>query len=121
FSCFRIYLNPVWLGQVNSRRITNSTLYWYVSDAVTGPYRSIFADESPGGGVAIVPGSDRVGMYGMNFLPTNDRLDEFIAYGWYHRLHTLGVSPALRASWIEPEQIQLQVNSAKAKMRRAIA
>lgn len=106
FSCFRIYLNPAWLAQVNSRRITNSTLYWYVSDAVTGPYRPMFADES------IVAGSDRVGMYGINFLPVDDgyasseRFDDFVAYGWYHRLHTLGVSPALRASWTEPEEIQ---------------
>lgn len=107
FSCFRIYLNPIWLSQTNARRITNSTLYWYVSDSVTGPYKPIFDDES------IVPGSDRVGMYGINFLPVDDRLDEFIAYGWYHRLHTLGVSPTLRASWIEPEQIKFYSDVAR--------
>ncbi|NJL19658.1 MAG: hypothetical protein HC895_00685 [Leptolyngbyaceae cyanobacterium SM1_3_5] len=101
FSCFRIYLNPDWLKTVNARRITNSSLYWYVSDAVAGPYRPIFEDES------IVFGSDRVGMYGINFLPVGEGLDELIAYGWYHRLHTLGVSSALRARWTEPEDIRL--------------
>ena len=101
FSCFRIYLNPNWLERVNNRHITNSTLYWYVSDSVTGPYRPRCDDES------IVPGSDRIGMYGINFLPVDDRLDELIAYGWYHRLHTLGVSPALRASWNNPDRFRL--------------
>jgi len=107
FSCFRIYLNPNWLKQVNNRHITNSTLYWYVSDSVTGPYRPRFDDES------IVPGSDRIGMYGINFLPVDDRLDEFIAYGWYHRLHTLGVSPALRASWKNPDRFRLYSSESK--------
>ncbi|KAM3113576.1 beta-fructosidase [Phormidesmis sp. 146-33] len=106
FSCFRVYLNPSWLSQVNSRYITNSTLYWYVSDAVTGPYLPMFENES------IVPGSDRVGMYGMNFLPVTERLDDFIAYGWYHRLHTLGVSSALRATWKERDRIQLFFDAA---------
>ena len=107
FSCFRMYLNPDWLQQVNARRITNSTLYWYVSDSITGPYQPIFAGES------IVPGSDRTGLYGMNFLPLNRELSEFIAYGWYHRLHTLGVSSALRANWTRPAELTLTATRPK--------
>jgi hypothetical protein len=48
-------------------------------------------------------------VYDFDRFPTimDDRLDEFIAYGWYHRLHTLGVSPALRASWHNPDRFRL--------------
>lgn len=112
FSCFRVYLNPRWLAKVNARRITNSTLYWYVADQITGPYQPMLLDES------IVPGSDRLGMYGMNFLPVDDQLHDFIAYGWYHRLHTLGVSSVWRAHWPVPEQFRLYSKTTRTKSGR---
>lgn len=91
FSCFRMFLNPDWLQRVNANRITNSTLYWYVADRVTGPYQP--------NREWIVTNSETTGLYGANLLPTSAELDEFIAYGWYHRLHTLEVSRAFRANW----------------------
>lgn len=94
FSCFRVFLNPRWLLRVDARRVTNSSLYWYVSDQVTGPFVPALPGES------IVPGSDRTGLYGANLLPT-DQSEEFIVYGWYHRLHALEVSDTFRLRWTE--------------------
>jgi beta-fructofuranosidase len=95
FSCFRVFLNPSWRHKLNSRRITNSSLYWYVADQITGPYHPIAA------GDAIVPGSEKTGLYGINLLPLSPDLNESIAYGWYHRLHKLAVAPTFRATWAE--------------------
>lgn len=95
FSCFKIYLNPRWRRGLDPQHITNSSLYWYVADEVTGPYQPIAA------GASIVPGSERTGLYGTNLLPLPPDLSEFTAYGWYHRLHILEVAPTFRASWNE--------------------
>ena len=38
-------------------------------------------------------------MYGTNFLQVSTESEEFLAYGWAHRLHSLGVCQALRAIW----------------------
>jgi len=35
-------------------------------------------------------------MYGTNFLQISTAPEEYIAYGWYHRLHALEVSSAYR-------------------------
>lgn len=96
FSCFTIYLNPTWQRTMNPQRITNSSLYWYVADEITGPYEPILAGES------IVPGSEKTGMYGTNLLPLTSDLSDFVAYGWYHRIHALAIAPTLRATWNEP-------------------
>lgn len=93
FSCFKMFFNPSWLQKVSHQRITNSSLYWYVSDRVTGPYTPVNQDEF------IVRGSDKTGMYGTNFLQTSTTPVEFIAYGWYHRLHALEVSGVFRVAW----------------------
>jgi beta-fructofuranosidase len=93
FSCFKMFMNPRWLQKVNSKRVTNSSLYWYVSDTVEGPYQPINNDNF------IVTGSEKTGMYGTNFLQVSTAPEEWIAYGWYHRLHTLAVSQAFRVDW----------------------
>lgn len=90
FSCFKMFFNPNWLATSQQNRITNSSLYWYTSDHITGPYTPI--DEKN----FIVVGSERTGLYGTNFLQTDD---ELIAYGWYHRLHTLEVSKTFQVEW----------------------
>jgi len=38
-------------------------------------------------------------MYGTNFLQISTAPEEYIAYGWYHRLHALEVSSAYRVDW----------------------
>lgn len=94
FSCFKMFFNLNWLKA--KRRITNSSLYWYISDHVTGPYKPINPDNF------IVKGSEKTGIYGTNFLQISTDPEEFIAYGWYHRLHTLEVSKTFRVRWDRP-------------------
>lgn len=81
FSCFKMYMNPRWLQKVNSKRVTNSSLYWYVSDSVEDPYKPINDDDF------IVRGSETTGIYGTNFMQVSTDPEEWIAYGWYHRLY----------------------------------
>lgn len=93
FSCFKQFFDPRWLQSLNHKRVTNSSLYWYISDHVEGPYEPVNGDES------IVIGSEKTGMYGTNFLQVSIEPEEYIAYGWYHRLHALEVSPAFQVIW----------------------
>lgn len=92
FSCFRMFQNQKWLHQHPRGRITNSSLHWYVSDRLTGQFQPVKINQS------IVPGSETSGLYGTNLLETANP-DEYIAYGWYHRLHVLEVSPRYRIRW----------------------
>ena len=92
FSCFRMFLNPAWIKK-QPKRITTSALHWYVSDCVTGPYIPSNYNN------AIVPGSETTGLYATSLLDIPGS-DEFIAYGWYHRLHTLEASPRFRMRWV---------------------
>ncbi|MBW4440439.1 MAG: family 43 glycosylhydrolase [Plectolyngbya sp. WJT66-NPBG17] len=92
FSCWTTWLNPKWLETVDRTEITDSTLYWYVSDRITGPFKPV----SP---VPIVKGSHRSGIYGTNFFPDPNDPNEFIAYGWYCKRMTLAISPLLRVLW----------------------
>ena len=92
FSCFKMLMNPKWMQKVKHKRITNSSLYWYISDSITGPFKPVNNDEY------IVPASEKTGMYGTNFLQVSTP-EKFIAYGWYHRLHALEVSPAFQVIW----------------------
>ncbi len=93
FSCFKMLMNPKWTQEKNNRKITNSSLYWYVSDNIEGDYQPVNKDNF------IVRGSEKTGMYGTNFLQVSTQSEKLIAYGWYHRLHTLGVSPLLGVNW----------------------
>ena len=93
FSCFKQFFNPTWLQKFNHKRVTNSSLYWYMSDNITGPYKPVEHDEY------IVKGSEKTGMYGTNFLQISTQPEEYIAYGWYHRIHALEVQGAFRVIW----------------------
>jgi beta-fructofuranosidase len=92
FSCWHHKLNPKCLQKWTSKEVTNSSLYWYISDKITGPFKP--ASEFP-----VVRGSEKTGLYGTNFFPAPDFSEEFIAYGWYHRLSVLEVSPVYRVHW----------------------
>jgi len=74
FSCFKQFFNLKWLQQVKHKKVTNSSLYWYVSDNVEGPYQPINNDEF------IVRGSEKTGMYGTNFLQISTAPEEYIAW-----------------------------------------
>ena len=93
FSCFKQFFNPKWLQEVKHKRVTNSSLYWYTSDNIAGPYTPVNNEES------IVLGSEKTGMYGINFLQISTQPEEYIAYGWYHKLQALEVSPAFQVNW----------------------
>jgi len=60
----------------------------YISDRIECPYQPVNNNNF------IVRGSERTGMYGINFLQVSTEPEEFVAYGWDHKLHTLGVSQA---------------------------
>lgn len=94
FSCWKHRLHPKWLQQVGEDRITNSSLYWYIADKITGPFR-------PATNKPIVMGSEKTEMYGTNFFPASGSIqEELIAYGWFNWSFTLGVSPlSFRVRW----------------------
>jgi beta-fructofuranosidase len=93
FSCFKMFMNQNWMQKLKHKRINNSSLYWYISDSITGPFKPVNDDEY------IVTGSEKTGMYGTNFLQVSTDPEELIAYGWYHRLHVLEVSQMFRVIW----------------------
>jgi hypothetical protein len=62
FSCFKDFVNPRWLSRIGANRVSDSTLYWYVSDSITGPFE-------PSSPVPVVPGSESTGLYGTTFSP----------------------------------------------------
>ncbi len=111
FSCFRIFLNPSWLQKTNSKQVRTSSLYWYVSDKVTGPFKPAQADES------IVKGSETTGMYGTNLLQVSTEPEEFIAYGWYHRIYALEVSPRFQVTWRNGAELNLNLASKRRKSK----
>jgi len=90
FSCWTQWLNPKWTQKVGWENITDSSLYWYISDCIEGPFEPV--SKKP-----VCVGSDRTGIYGTNLLSLSE--EEFIAYGWYHRLMTLGISPVFKVKW----------------------
>jgi beta-fructofuranosidase len=92
FSCWTFWLNPKWVQKVGKDKITDSSVYWYVSDHITGPFKPV--NDKP-----VVEGSERTGIYGTNFFPAPDNPEEFIAYGWYYKRMTLAISPQVRVRW----------------------
>ncbi|MBV8882380.1 MAG: family 43 glycosylhydrolase [Chroococcidiopsidaceae cyanobacterium CP_BM_RX_35] len=99
FSCFKQFFNPSWLQKVKHKRITNSSLYWYIADSITGPYKPVNDED------CVVIGSEKTGMYGINFLQVSIAPEEYIAYGWYHKLHALEVSPTFRVIWNNTDSV----------------
>ena len=83
-------INPKWLKKVGRDGINGSSLHWYVSDKIMGPYKAV--SEKP-----IVKGSDKTELYGTNFIQTPK--GEFIAYGFYQSTFTLEISPHFPVRW----------------------
>ncbi|KPQ33908.1 MAG: Glycosyl hydrolases family 43 [Phormidesmis priestleyi Ana] len=106
FSCFKEFVNPTWLKTIGAEKVTDSTLYWFVSDSVTGPFE-------PSSSLPVVPGSEATGLYGTTFspLPMVDDWTEMSALGkangevhltvlgWYHQDYTLAIAGEFRAIW----------------------
>ena len=92
FSCWPQGLNPKWVEKMDQNQLTFSSVYWYTSENITGPY--IPAAETP-----IVKGSEKTGLYGTNFIPVPDKEGELLAYGWCPQMHTIEVSLSRRVYW----------------------
>jgi beta-fructofuranosidase len=100
FSCFTHFINPNWLKKVETKNITDSSLYWFTSDRITGPFTPV--SDKP-----IVRGSDRTSLYGANFFSPSDQAESLYAYGWYYRLYALETFPVFQAVW-DGDEIMLK-------------
>ena len=92
FSCWSQNLNPKWVQKVGWEKLTNSSVYWYISDNLAGPFTPV--SDKP-----VVKGSERTGMYGTNFFPVSDKPEKLFAYGWYPRWMATEISPRFRVHW----------------------
>lgn len=92
FSTWFKHLNPKWLQTCGSEGFTDSSLYWYMSDTITGPFKPI-------SGKPLVRGSDKTGMYGTNFFPGLAHSEKIIAYGWDYKRYTLKISQQFQVNW----------------------
>lgn len=92
FSCFKAFVNPQWLAEIGADAVTDSTLYWYVADQITGPFQPVAT-------VPIVPGSNTTGLYGTQFFPLRQTAEthEMAVFGWYHKTYKLAISQEFKA------------------------
>jgi len=99
FSCRSELINPKWLDQIGIDKITDSSLYWYTSEHITGPFK-------PAMDIPVVQGSDKTGLYAINFIEHID--GKLIAYGWYFK-YILEVSPKFLVHW-DKDSIRILVD-----------
>jgi hypothetical protein len=106
FSCFKAFVNPRWLEKIGVDKVTDSTLYWYVSDHITGPFE-------PSSDLPVVPGSEVTGLYGTTFthLPNFEswaqmsqagdggNAVEMTVLGWYYKDYRLAVEQEFVGCW----------------------
>lgn len=100
FSSWHWNLPPEFIQKLDRRKVKPSSLYWFTSNQVAGPFE-------PASSTPVVEGSEKTGIYGTNFFPDPERPDELIACGWYHRLHTLQVSPHFKVHWT-PDSLEIR-------------
>lgn len=112
FSCWPWNLNPAWLDKIGSRRVRESSLYWLVSDTITGPYRPV--SDFP-----IVKGSTNSGLYATNLFTVDSEAEGMIAFGWYHRIYTLQVSSSLKVNF-SPQAVEI-INTRKTRSQPGIS
>jgi Levansucrase/Invertase len=91
------HVNPKWIDRVGEEKITDSSLYCYVAERITGPYH-------PLSGKPIVKGSEKTGLYATNFIEGPE--GKLIAYGTYPSSFTLEVSPRFSVIW-EDDTIEI--------------
>lgn len=90
FSAATQFINPKWIRQIGNGQITHSSLYWYISDSITGP----FLPSSP---MPVVKGSQDTGLYGTTFVEAPD--GKLIACGSNIDTFTLEVSERFPVRW----------------------
>jgi beta-fructofuranosidase len=99
FSANVEHVNPEWIDKVGAEQITDSSLYCYVAERITGPYQPLV--EKP-----IVKGSDKTELYATNFIEGPE--GKLMAYGTYPSSFTLEVSPRFSVIW-EDDAIEILV------------
>jgi Glycosyl hydrolases family 32 N-terminal domain len=102
FSCFKDFVNPIWLSQIGADRVSDSTLYWYVSNSITGPFEPISS-------LPVVPGSESTGLYGTTFspLPVLENWQQIhsasevklAVLGWYSNSFRLAIAQEFYGIW----------------------
>ncbi len=90
FSAATEFINPKWVQQIGNGQITHSSLYWYISDNITGT----FLPSSP---MPVVKGSKDIGLYGTSFVEAPD--GKLIACGTNIDTFTLEVSERFPVRW----------------------
>lgn len=100
FSCWLNMMNPTWINKIGRNKLTDSSLYWYVSDNINGPF-------DPVSDYPVVKGSEKTRLYGTNFFTLfPDNPEELFAYGWNYASRQLEVSPSqFKAYWNNDEII----------------
>ncbi|MEO0770623.1 MAG: beta-fructosidase [Cyanobacteria bacterium J06649_4] len=106
FSCFKSSIDPLWLSTVGDHRVSDSTLYWYSSESITGPFK-------PTADLPVVAGSASTGLYGTTFFPKESKGDwskvnqadglEMAMLGWYHQDYSLSISQEFLGMWDKDE------------------
>jgi len=90
FSCVPDWLNPDWIKQVGRDGITPYSVYWYISDSITGPFM-------PSSHKPIVKGSENTGLYGTTFVEGPE--GEMLACGVSPASYTLEISRRFLVHW----------------------
>jgi beta-fructofuranosidase len=98
FSAFVSTLNPQWVNKLGTGQVTDSSLYWYISESISGPF-------CPAKSIPIVSGSQKTGLYGTNLFSPAEELKQYFAYGWRHRMFSLEAISLYPVNWqsLEPE------------------
>ncbi|MBW4477258.1 MAG: glycoside hydrolase family 68 protein [Tolypothrix brevis GSE-NOS-MK-07-07A] len=90
FSAWGHTINPKASENYSELNLDKSALYCYVSDSLDGLYKPVPEFK-------IVPGSEKTGMYGTNFLQDED--GEWFAYGWYLETFTCEIGRKFPVIW----------------------
>lgn len=92
FSCPNDRLHPDWRSRLVPRRLSESSMFCYVSDSITGPYRP-FPEDEP-----FVWGSERTRLARSGIFFDNPHRQLF-AYGDYPQSQLLEVSKRFQIGW----------------------
>jgi beta-fructofuranosidase len=90
FSAWLHSLNPKAINYYSHLDLSDSCLYCYISETIEGPFM-------PSSEFVFVPGSEKTGLYGTNFL--QDEEGRWFAYGWYPKSFSCEVTRKFPVVW----------------------
>jgi beta-fructofuranosidase len=90
FSAWVHTINPKAINYYSHLDLSDSCIYCYTSDRIEGPFL-------PSSEFLFVPGSEKTGLYGTNFL--QDEEGRWFAYGWYPQSFTYEVTRKFPVIW----------------------